>query len=116
VTTYTLKQHGEAIEQRMCDEFILAEFPSYEKLWVDRVIPLTNRPTDIHFKTNQEWRQGLRAQRLRRRERARRRIPGEGYCRDGWQGQDYRCRKERWQQRNLGLERPVQQVRARCEY
>jgi hypothetical protein len=52
--TYTLIEHGDALEQTCYPLFLQAEFPSYETFWQREVVPLTNRPTNIFFKNEKE--------------------------------------------------------------
>jgi len=51
---YTLEKDGDGFEQHYYDLFIKNNFPNYEKFWQNFIVPLTNRPTDIHFKKNKE--------------------------------------------------------------
>lgn len=51
---YRLAIDGDAIEKHYWSRFIQNEFPSYEEFWIKLVVPLSNRPRDIHFKTDQE--------------------------------------------------------------
>lgn len=51
---YRLAIDGDDLERRYWGLFIKNQFPSYEKFWLKFVVPLTNRPTDIHFKNNSE--------------------------------------------------------------
>ena len=51
---YSLEKDGDTCEKIYCTKFIRGEFPSYETFWVKYVVPLTNRPNDIHAKTNSE--------------------------------------------------------------
>lgn len=46
----TLLKNGDDFERHYWTEFISSEFPSYEKYWAKNIVPMTNRPTDIHFK------------------------------------------------------------------
>lgn len=50
----TLAKDGDYIEKNYWDSFIEKEFPNYEAFWAKFVVPLTNRPTDIHFKPDSE--------------------------------------------------------------
>jgi len=52
--TYSLEKDGDGYEQKYYTRFLRDEFPSYETFWVKFVVPLTNRPTNIHTKTNSE--------------------------------------------------------------
>lgn len=51
---YTLLQDGDGFEKHYWTKFLSTDFPKYEKYWSDRVVPMTNRPTNIHFKKSQE--------------------------------------------------------------
>ena len=51
---YTLINNGDDFEKHYWNEFLKDEFPEYEKYWSQKVTPLTNRPTDIHFKNSQQ--------------------------------------------------------------
>lgn len=53
-TNYRLATDGDAVEQNSWPLFIRDQFPSYEKFWLKFVVPLTNRPGDGHFKTDEE--------------------------------------------------------------
>ena len=54
MNTFTLANHGDNYERCYYHLFIATEFPSYEAFWQRFVVPLTNRPVDIHFKTAQQ--------------------------------------------------------------
>jgi hypothetical protein len=49
-----LRSNGDSFEQRYYDRFIANEFPSYEEFWLSFIVPITNRPENIHFKNDQE--------------------------------------------------------------
>jgi hypothetical protein len=49
---YTLQADGDGCERHYYPLFLHAEFPAYEEFWERFVIPLTNRPNDIQFKTD----------------------------------------------------------------
>ncbi len=49
-----LSKDGDGFEQKYWNLFINNQFPSYETFWLKFIIPLTNRPNDIHFKTDSE--------------------------------------------------------------
>jgi len=51
---YRLAIDGDYLECHYWGLFIKDQFPSYESFWLKFVVPLTNRPTDIHFKNNLE--------------------------------------------------------------
>lgn len=51
---FSLDTDGDGFECRYWGLFIRDQFPSYEKFWLKFVVPLTNRPRDIHFKTDSE--------------------------------------------------------------
>jgi hypothetical protein len=51
---FSLATDGDYFECRYWALFIRDQFPSYEKFWLRFVVPLTNRPKDIHFKTDSE--------------------------------------------------------------
>lgn len=53
---YSLINDGDGIEKKYWKKFIQEQFPSYEKFWIKYVTPLTNRPDNIHFKTDEELR------------------------------------------------------------
>jgi len=46
---YTLQKDGDWIEQELYHRFVQPGFPSYELFWQKFVVPLTNRPVNIHF-------------------------------------------------------------------
>lgn len=50
----TIKNDGDALEQKYWYEFISTEFPQYENFWVKSITPLTNRPQNVHFKSDTE--------------------------------------------------------------
>lgn len=54
LTQYTLKADGDGYEQYYCDIFLNQDFPSYEKFWQKNITSLTNRPSDVHFKSDAE--------------------------------------------------------------
>jgi len=47
---YSLAIDGDDREKAAWSRFVQSEFSSYEQFWQKHVIPLTNRPTNIHFK------------------------------------------------------------------
>jgi hypothetical protein len=47
---YTIIRDGDAREIQAWNLFMKSEFPSYEGFWLKHVVPLTNRPADIHLK------------------------------------------------------------------
>lgn len=49
---YNLSSDGDHYEQRYYGAFIKAEFAGYEEFWAKHVVPVTNRPIDIHCKTD----------------------------------------------------------------
>jgi len=51
---YALDKDGDSFEQHYHGLFIKNNFPNYENFWQTFVVPLTNRPTDIHFKNDKE--------------------------------------------------------------
>jgi len=53
-STYRLAIDGDNLEKHYWGQFIQDQFPSYEVFWLKFIVPLTNRPTDIHFKNNSE--------------------------------------------------------------
>lgn len=50
----TLQNNGDSIEIRYHSLFLANEFPSYERFWLHFVVPMTNRPENIHLKSDQE--------------------------------------------------------------
>jgi hypothetical protein len=46
--------HGDQYEQIAYQLFIRDKFPAYETFWQNFIVPLTNRPVDIHTKSDQE--------------------------------------------------------------
>jgi len=56
MSDYTLAQHGDPVERHYESLFISREFPSYQRFWQRFVVPLTNRPIDIRFKTPDDLR------------------------------------------------------------
>ena len=51
---YNLEDNGDRIEMLSWKKFLKNEFGSYEVFWQKYIIPLTNRPRNIHFKSNVE--------------------------------------------------------------
>ena len=51
---YTLEIDGDGFEKKYYNSFIKPRFPSYEVFWQKFVTPLTNRPANIHFRTDAE--------------------------------------------------------------
>ncbi|MDO9230963.1 MAG: hypothetical protein Q7U36_00570 [bacterium] len=51
---YRLAIDGDRYEQYYWSLFIQNNFQSYEDFWIENIVLLTNRPQDIHFKTDQE--------------------------------------------------------------
>lgn len=51
---YRLAIDGDCYEQKYWYLFIQNQFQSYEDFWMKNIVPLTNRPVDIHFKTDSE--------------------------------------------------------------
>jgi hypothetical protein len=49
-----LETDGDQFEINYWPLFIKDSFPSYEKFWLEFVVPLTNRPGNGHFKTDDE--------------------------------------------------------------
>jgi hypothetical protein len=47
---YTLIKDGDGFEQHYWTQFLSLQFPTYEKYWSKKIVPLTNRPKDIHFR------------------------------------------------------------------
>ena len=54
MSTYKLSTNGDDLERHYWSLFIKDQFPSYERFWLNFVVPLTNRPDNIHFKTDIE--------------------------------------------------------------
>jgi hypothetical protein len=50
----TLLADGDSFEKHYWTEFLSTEFPSYEKYWASQIVPMTNRPINIHFKKSEE--------------------------------------------------------------
>lgn len=51
---YRLETDGDGLEQKYWPLFIEKEFPSYEVFWQKFVVPITNRPKNIHTKPDHE--------------------------------------------------------------
>ncbi len=47
---YSLAVDGDGREKQAASLFLPASFPAYEAFWIKHVVPLTNRPHDVHFK------------------------------------------------------------------
>lgn len=54
MTFYKLAINGDDLERHYWGLFLKDYFPSYESFWLKFVVPLTNRPIDIHFKNDLE--------------------------------------------------------------
>lgn len=54
IAQYRLAIDGDDFERHYWGQFIKNQFPSYEAFWMKFVVPLTNRPYDINFKTDAE--------------------------------------------------------------
>lgn len=54
----TLLNDGDSFEKHYWNQFLETEFPSYEKYWANHIVPMTNRPTNIHFKTSTQLTSG----------------------------------------------------------
>ena len=52
--TYSLTEHGEYYEKSCWNQFLSSEFPAYADFWSKYVCPLTNRPENIHFKSDKQ--------------------------------------------------------------
>ncbi len=50
ILTHRLAIDGDDYEKLAWGQFLQTEFPSYELFWLKHVVPLTNRPKDIHSK------------------------------------------------------------------
>jgi len=48
--TYRLAIDGDDREKKGWGLFLPSDFPAYEQFWLKHVVPLTNRPANIHFK------------------------------------------------------------------
>lgn len=51
-STYRLAIDGDDFERHCWNLFVKDQFPSYERFWLKFVVPLTNRPNNVHFKTD----------------------------------------------------------------
>ncbi len=54
MSSYNLAVDGDYYEQKYWDIFIKDQLQCYEDFWLKNVVSLTNRPKDIHFKTDEE--------------------------------------------------------------
>lgn len=52
--TYQIVTDGDSVEKYYWPIFLEDKFPSYEKYWQMRIVPLTNRPKNINFKSDSE--------------------------------------------------------------
>lgn len=50
--TVTLLSNGDDFEKHYWLQFLSTHFSSYEKYWAKHIVPMTNRPTNIHFKNS----------------------------------------------------------------
>jgi len=50
----TLLVDGDNFEKHYWSQFLEVEFPSYERYWSVNIVPMTNRPIDIHFKNSSQ--------------------------------------------------------------
>jgi hypothetical protein len=46
----TILNDGDDFEKHYWNAFISSDFPSYESYWAKYIVPLTNRPLNVHFK------------------------------------------------------------------
>jgi len=49
-----LATHGDHYEQVAYPLFVKNNFPAYESFWQNFIVPLTNRPTDVYTKSDQD--------------------------------------------------------------
>lgn len=54
MNTYRLAIDGDSTEKESWFLFLQREFPEYEIFWQKYIVPLTNRPHNIHFKNDTE--------------------------------------------------------------
>lgn len=54
MSKYFLIKDGDVLEQKYWNKFVEKDFPSYEKYWQIYIVPLTNRPYNKRFKTDEE--------------------------------------------------------------
>lgn len=54
MSAYIFETDGDGIERHYWEKFIKGEFPSYAAFWERYVVPLTNRPKNLHSKTDTE--------------------------------------------------------------
>lgn len=54
MSAIALKTHGDLYERKYYDLFLKNEFPSYEIFWLTFIVPMTNRPHNIFFKSDDE--------------------------------------------------------------
>lgn len=54
IKKFRLEQDGDFVEKHYWEKFLKEKFPSYEKYWQSRIVPITNRPLNINFKSNSE--------------------------------------------------------------
>lgn len=59
---YRLAIDGDGYEQKYWSLFIQNKFQSYEDFWIENIVPLTNRPSNIHFKKDQDLPDGKTGQ------------------------------------------------------
>ncbi|MCU0440799.1 MAG: hypothetical protein MUE96_00225 [Bacteroidia bacterium] len=52
--TATLLNDGDNFEKHYWTQFMSTDFPSYESYWTKHIVPMTNRPTNIHFKNSKK--------------------------------------------------------------
>jgi len=52
--TYRLAIDGDDFERHCWNLFVKDQFSSYERFWLKSVVSLTNRPNNVHFKTDAE--------------------------------------------------------------
>jgi hypothetical protein len=50
----TLLNDGDDFEKHYWNQFVVNEFPSYEKYWSSHIVPMTNRPVNLHFKCSSQ--------------------------------------------------------------
>jgi hypothetical protein len=48
-STHQIMQDGDFAEKLFWGKFLRDKFPSYEKYWQSKIVPLTNRSLNINF-------------------------------------------------------------------
>lgn len=51
---YHIQNDGDRIEKICWNKFLIKHFPNYNEFWARKIVPLTNRPDNINFRTREQ--------------------------------------------------------------